>query len=215
MSIAMTNTPHYSWVEPTQDRSRQKVDRILDAAIDLAVETGSLDIKITEVAKRAGVAIGTLYQFFPSRSALIGKLFAREMQPIDHGVSAALTAVSSFDELASRIEQRLKSDLDLVKARPGLLVIWSSPTLDPAVQQADFANTRKNAAQLAEHIRDFLSHPVDDRDIEATALLICHLWGSIVRLCVLAEADEVDVIIKQYAAMLAVHGARLSKNEDR
>lgn len=202
----MNDTADPQWVEPTQARSREKVERILDAAIELAVEAGSLDIKMTLLAKRAGVAIGTLYQFFPSRSALIGKLFDREMGPIDEGVAEALEGAKSLSDVESRIERRLSHDLELVRSQPGLFVIWSSPAVDPVVQAADFTNTRRNARRLADLLRDIMPDQVDQQDVYATSLLVCHLWSSVLRLCVLAEPTETDAIIRQYASMLAAHG---------
>lgn len=198
------------WNEPTQARSRQKVARLLDAALDLAIEQGSLDIKVTEVAKRAGVAIGTLYQFFPTRTALIARLFAREMTPIDERVGTALVSANSFDDLREQIENELKTTLDLVRRRPGLSVVWSSVSLDPAIEAADFANTRQNARALADHMVSFLPEPTDPERIHATALLICHLWGSVIRLCILSGPEEEDALLGEYASMLATHGRSLA-----
>ena len=182
---------------------------MLDAAVELAVERGSLDIKVTEVAKRAGVAIGTLYQFFPTRTALIARLFAREMEPIDRLVQNALVEFGSLDEVKSGIEREIRATLTLVRSRPGLLVIWSSPSIDPVVEAADFANTRQNAQALTDRLEPVLPMGKDRQALFATALLICHLWGSVVRLCVLANESEEGAIISQYSNMLATHAASL------
>ena len=210
MSTQMTEPTDTIWIEPTQKRSREKVERLLDAALDLAVEKGSLDIKVTEVAKRAGVAIGTLYQFFPTRTALIAKLFAREMRPIDEVVGAALLGTASFNDLRDRIEEALKETLGLVTTKPGLAVIWSSASLDPAIEAADFANTRQNAKILANLMQSFLLDRANTKQIAVTALIICHLWGSVIRLCLLAGPDEKEDLLKEYSNMLALQGRSLA-----
>lgn len=210
MSMAMENENPPIWNEPTQSRSREKVSRLLDAALALAVEQGSLDIKITEVAKRASVPIGSLYQFFPTRTSLIAKLFAREMQPIDEAVGAALTGARSLADLKDRIEAALSDTLRLVRSKPGLSVIWASASMDPAIEAADFANTRQNAQVLAEHMARFLPNEVDESRIQATTLLICHLWGSIVRLCILSDPQEERALLQEYSSMLALQGKSLA-----
>lgn len=210
MSTLMQDPLNSLWNEPTQTRSRQKVDRLMDATLDLALEVGSLDVKMTEVAKRAGVAIGTLYQFFPTRNALIAKLFAREMKPIDAAVGTALMSANSFDELKDRIQRELSTTVELVKNRPGLSVIWSSASVDPAIEAADFANTRQNSEVLAERIASFLPRQTDRARIDATALLICHLWSSVVRLCLLSDSHEERALLEEYSRMLAAHGHDLS-----
>jgi len=209
--MAMENENTQIWNEPTQSRSREKVSRLLDAALALAVEQGSLDIKITEVAKRASVPIGSLYQFFPTRTSLIAKLFAREMQPIDEAVGAALTDASSLADLQDRIEAALRDTLRLVRSKPGLSVIWSSASMDPAIEAADFANTRQNAQVLAEHMARFLPNETDETRIQATALIICHLWGSIIRLCILSDPQEEHTLLQEYSSMLALQGKSLAK----
>ncbi|MEO1322408.1 MAG: TetR/AcrR family transcriptional regulator [Pseudomonadota bacterium] len=198
------------WNEPTQARSREKVARLLDTALDLAVETGSLDFKVTDVAKRAGVAIGTLYQFFPSRAALIARLFAREMEPIDESISALFDGKLDLAGLATKVPALMQQQLEWVKARPGLSVIWTAPTMHPDIERADFENTRRNAATLAALLSPHLPATTTPEAIHATALLICHLWSSVIRLCVLVDDHEQADIIRQYANMIIAHGAALA-----
>ena len=97
----MTTSPSYEWIEPTQARSREKVGRILNAARSSLIESGTLDKKMTDVAKAASVAVGTLYQFFPTRSALIQKLFAEEMKLIDAGVAKTFYDLSNLNTLSA------------------------------------------------------------------------------------------------------------------
>jgi AcrR family transcriptional regulator len=56
--------------EPTSAEQRDRHERILDAAAHLATEYDLPRVQMTEVAKRAGVAIGTLYRYFPSKTHL-------------------------------------------------------------------------------------------------------------------------------------------------
>ncbi|WP_068155372.1 TetR family transcriptional regulator [Rhodococcus phenolicus] len=56
--------------EPSSADQRERHVRILDAAAHLATEHDLAHVQMTEVAKRAGVAIGTLYRYFPSKTHL-------------------------------------------------------------------------------------------------------------------------------------------------
>src|SRR5258708_8914904 len=53
---------------PVQKRRRR---RIIDAAMELAAEGGYEAVQMREVAARAGVALGTLYRYFPSKEQLL------------------------------------------------------------------------------------------------------------------------------------------------
>ena len=56
---------------PTQERAQKKVEAIRDAAIRLVEEVGRDRLNTGDVAKRAGVSIGTLYRYYPDRVALL------------------------------------------------------------------------------------------------------------------------------------------------
>jgi AcrR family transcriptional regulator len=63
--------------EPKRERGKQRVAALLDAGAALFVEKGYDATTMTEIAARAGAAIGSLYQFFPSKEALAEALFSR------------------------------------------------------------------------------------------------------------------------------------------
>jgi len=63
---------------PRQARSRHTVDAIIEAAARILEEQGHGGFTTNAVAELAGVSIGTLYQYFPAKDALLGALIARE-----------------------------------------------------------------------------------------------------------------------------------------
>lgn len=56
---------------PRQDRSRALVDAIVEAAARILVQQGRDALTTNAVALRAGVSIGSLYQYFPNREAIL------------------------------------------------------------------------------------------------------------------------------------------------
>jgi AcrR family transcriptional regulator len=56
---------------PVQARSAASVDAILEATIQVLCSVGKERLTTTRVALRAGVSVGTLYQYFPNKSALL------------------------------------------------------------------------------------------------------------------------------------------------
>ena len=53
--------------EPKRERGKQRVAALMDAGAELFAEKGYEATTMTEIASRAGAAIGSLYQFFPSK----------------------------------------------------------------------------------------------------------------------------------------------------
>lgn len=62
---------------PRQGRSKVTVDAILDATAHILVADGYDQLSTNRVAERAGVSIGSLYQYFPNKEALVGELVDR------------------------------------------------------------------------------------------------------------------------------------------
>ena len=75
---------------PVQKRSVERFERLLDACAELLDEVGYGALTTKEVARRAGVPIGTLYQFFSDREGLIGALAARNLEAYLARVAARL-----------------------------------------------------------------------------------------------------------------------------
>ncbi|MBC9715991.1 TetR/AcrR family transcriptional regulator [Streptomyces sp. TRM66268-LWL] len=65
---------------PVQKRSLERFERLLDACAQVLDEVGYAALTTKEVARRAEVPIGTLYQFFSDREGLIGALAARNLE---------------------------------------------------------------------------------------------------------------------------------------
>jgi len=65
---------------PVQARSAERVQRMLDACAALIVEMGYEQVTTTLIARRAKVAIGSLYQFFPDKTAVASALVGRNVE---------------------------------------------------------------------------------------------------------------------------------------
>ncbi len=62
---------------PTQQRSRERFEKILNCAAELMAEKGSEAFRMSDVVERSGVPFGSLYQYFPDKTAIIGTLAER------------------------------------------------------------------------------------------------------------------------------------------
>ena len=89
---------------PVQARSTASVAAILEATIQVLLRVGKERLTTTRVAERAGVSVGTLYQYFPNKSALLRAILRRHMDD----VTAAIERVG--------VEQRGKPAEEMVAA---------------------------------------------------------------------------------------------------
>ncbi len=65
---------------PKQARSNQLVEAVLDAAVQVLMKEGAQRFTTARVAERAGVSVGSLYQYFPNKAAILFRLQSDEWQ---------------------------------------------------------------------------------------------------------------------------------------
>ena len=95
---------------PRQARSRALVDAILDAAARILEEQGREALNTNLVADKAGVSIGSLYQYFPNRDAIIAAVADRHGHRVHHCVADLnLKAETSLEIAIGRITHSLFS----------------------------------------------------------------------------------------------------------
>lgn len=83
---------------PKQGRARATCDAILEAAAHIIARSGLAAFNTNAVAARAGVSIGSLYQYFPNKDALMVALIQRQQQgQLDTLMAAAATIDPAAD----------------------------------------------------------------------------------------------------------------------
>ena len=86
---------------PTQDRSKRKFDALLSASRELLTEVGFESFTCEEVASRAEVPIGTLYQFFANKYVIVCELNRRDLVAVSQELEEFNGEIPSLDWLRS------------------------------------------------------------------------------------------------------------------
>jgi AcrR family transcriptional regulator len=106
---------------PKQERSRATIEAILTATARILVKEGFDKASTNRIAEQAGVSIGSLYQYFPSKEALVAALIERHTEEM----TAVLT--EAFDRVA-------KMPLDEA-AREMVELMLRAHAIDPALHR--------------------------------------------------------------------------------
>ncbi|EOY5383540.1 TetR/AcrR family transcriptional regulator [Cronobacter dublinensis] len=116
---------------PRQARSRALVEAIIEATARIFERAGPAACTTNAVAERAGVSIGSLYQYFPNRRALTAALVARERGQLVAAFSAAATRPAAQERLSAMIHAAVAYDF----ARPALDGEEAAPAFAPHQQE--------------------------------------------------------------------------------
>ncbi len=132
--------------QPKQKRSRQRVEAILNAASELFAEVGYESATIIEIAARSNTAVGSLYQFFANKEAILQAIVQRY--------------VASATEVFANIPVEAYPDITLEQSVKSILVPLKAFIRDNRDFQVIFA-TQHGPAFLEQTIRamdeDFLA----------------------------------------------------------
>jgi len=197
---AATETPRPAARVPTQQRSRERVERMLAAASELIEKGGSDAMKMSEVAERAGVPIGSLYQFFPDKGAIIRTLAERYNALGRECIEKELAPVRTLGELGDAFARLVDVYYAMFLAEPVMRDIWSGTQADKALQEIDLADSRETGTLLAEALGR-VRRGADRNRIATKALLIMNLGVATMRLAIAVGREEGAALVEAYKAM--------------
>lgn len=106
--------------QPTQSRARATFDALVEACARLLPELGYEGLTTNAIAERAGVAIGSLYEYFPGKDAIIAqvaeRLTERVMARLGDELDALLQArpPDALDQFIARVLHTLESERALI-----------------------------------------------------------------------------------------------------
>ncbi|WP_205315735.1 TetR/AcrR family transcriptional regulator [Nonomuraea lactucae] len=192
---------------PRQQRSQETYDAILEAAAQLFERLGYAGATTNKIAERAGVSIGSLYQYFPNKDALLYALGERHVRHLVGSLKAVFAEVSADDPPLEESVRRLVgalADLHLSEPRTHRLLYDQVPR--PA---ATAVQLRSMQADMAAEVERQLSRlGVGGPDRVVTALLLVQAVEAQVHGAVLdpppgrSAAEVVEAMVRLCLRML-------------
>jgi AcrR family transcriptional regulator len=112
--------------EPTQRRSTERLDALLDAAAEIVDETGFQRLTTQMVAERAGASIGTVYRYFPDRVAVLHALRERSIRRFRERVADDMEQ-ADITTWWNVVDVTFDACAALYRDEPGFAVVHAGP----------------------------------------------------------------------------------------
>ncbi|WP_328988750.1 TetR/AcrR family transcriptional regulator [Kribbella sp. NBC_01245] len=116
---------------PTQDRASAQVERILDAACTEVTERGYDTASTSSIARRAGIAVGSVYRYFPDKRALMQAVERRNQRRYAEAVRERMTSVTGWREA---VDVTLDTFREMHGTDPGFRAVALSGLGDPDLE---------------------------------------------------------------------------------
>jgi AcrR family transcriptional regulator len=173
---------------PSQGRAQHTVAAIFEATSLLAAEEGGEALTTNRIAERAGVSIGTLYQYFPTKEAIVEAMVKEERARVMRELDALLARTGEPGwppDAVVREFVRVYVDA-FASADPGrralVKLAWRADHLESAVQ-----SLREAGERIALHLQR-LAHPALRPPTPAQAFVLTRALMGTVRAAVLEDS---------------------------
>ncbi len=197
---------------PTQDRSRQRVERILEAAAEVFGETGYEAATTEAIAARAGTSIGSLYQFFPNKKAMFTALGHQYLDSARAIFEGALTMADSmtWEEV---VDQGIDAFDLLQQTQPAFRAVWQHWLTNPEFLAAGAALNKEFAQRIEVGLLVKHAPMLDRAGRELVSTMIIEVISSMLFVAAHMGGEmgprvvaEIKVLLKRYLAPLTVNG---------
>lgn len=164
--------------KPKQSRSKATVAAIVEAAARILAERGWAGFNTNAVAERAGVSIGSLYEYFPDKQALVDKIASDHLARGEAFFASAADGLVAADDIEALLDALIRGLVELHRDDPRLHRALSSEVpLSPEIE-GQVRQLRQGAIAL---VSQALSRHVDMPGVAAqllvdTADAVIHRW---------------------------------------
>ncbi len=138
---------------PRQDRSRRRVEELLDAAARLVQERGVDALTTRDIAQGAGVPVASLYQYFSGKDDVLLALAQRDMEEMDAQVVADLAGLEVLS-VAGLVRSTMLAFVSVYQRRPAFVEIYLRGRGNAAVRRFGREHNERVAQMLQQYAVD-------------------------------------------------------------
>jgi AcrR family transcriptional regulator len=188
--------------QPRQERSSRMVDRILDAALILTREKGTAGPTTLAIAQRAGLSVGSVYQYYPNKQAIMLDLARRWLSAFPAVIAARVNAAPPAGrgalehEVRAFLHEVARLYLDNANLLPVLEAIALNPDLRPIMTESDERIVGLYAAWLHR-----LNPALEAETASRLGLLMMEVGHISLTLAVRRDRSTFDLILRDLETM--------------
>ncbi|MGC8719935.1 MAG: TetR/AcrR family transcriptional regulator [Thermodesulforhabdaceae bacterium] len=104
----------------SNDKKTEKYERILDAAIRVFAQKGFYQSRVSDIAREAGVADGTIYLYFKNKDDILISIFEEKMRS---AIAIFQQELSQTENALSKLKRFVRVHLDLFRQNPELAAV--------------------------------------------------------------------------------------------
>lgn len=151
---------------------------------------------MSEIAAKARIPIGSVYQYFPTKSALIAHLFARNLETYHNLASDYLGAASNVVECAAAIRTMLLEVYRDNRRDTLMREIWSGVQADRTIRQLHLADNAASSEVFFNAVRR-VGSKIPDEPLLQRCQIVNEMWDGTIRLALTLDEPAGDALVEE------------------
>ncbi|MFB8765566.1 TetR/AcrR family transcriptional regulator [Nocardiopsis alba] len=188
-----------------------RVQRMLDCCAELLDEVGYDNLSTTRIAERAGVAIGSVYQFFPDKKAITQALGLRFLDQFGTRVTERLADVS-FTHWTVAVDAIIDEYIDMHRNVPGFRSLHFGDIVDQRLLNGGSDNNRV----ISERLRKIIVSSAgisDDEGLDRAIHVSVEAADAVLKLAFRGNPEGEPDLIHEAKRLVSGYLAQFSEQE--
>ncbi|PZO78718.1 MAG: TetR family transcriptional regulator [Mesorhizobium amorphae] len=186
---------------PTQARARKRVETILHEATGMIAAHGLDALRMSELAQRAGIPIGSLYQYFPDKAAVVAQLSMRLNDEGRRCVADELTPVRTEKELFAAIGEIADRFYAMYVEQPAMKAVWQATQASPVLQELDAKDGIEHSKLLSQAMTRVYPRADSHKLFALSALLMTQLAAA-VRFAITLDDGDARMVLDMFKSLM-------------
>ena len=179
---------------PDQARAARRRDSLLDAVTRLLAARGYEAVTTNAIAREAGTAVGTVYDYFPNKDAILVALLERYRQRLEQRLMTTLAAAADA-ELDMLVERGVRAFADFYREEAGYAELWLSSQLVGSLRDTGTRWGVQFGELLGALVQQRLE--VSPARAQAIALAFVHAVSAVITMALGRSEAERDALIDE------------------
>jgi AcrR family transcriptional regulator len=185
---------------PVQGRSVARVQRMLDACAEIVDEVGYEGLTTTLLAERAEVAIGSVYQFFPDKRAIVQALTLRNMEAYLERLANRFTG-GTFADWWEGVDAGIDEYIEMHRTVPGFRTLHFGDVVDVHLLDEERDNNAVIAEQLARLLVEQF-HVADEPRLRFALEIAVEAADALIKLAFRRRPDGDEQVLAEAKALI-------------
>ena len=178
---------------------------MLAVAESRLIQLGYDELKMSDIARLAGVPIGSVYQYFPNKTAIVSSLLEEKIAQTQADVKQELSRLPEGESVLEYVADMVSRLVDTLYKRyrydDSVRALWNAARSNPDLQDMVLEDNLANGDAVFQAMHAVLTQ-IPAEQLRAITNMVCDTIGSALRLAASVDEIQGDIMAEELKVMI-------------